>query len=397
MENINEKRLLLYAIGLGICSIIERVITIGYIETDFIKNILNMDPKAGSGFWIYHGISIVILLLLFLTATMFLRKFIHSKLANKFFTGKFYVEGRWLEKNCKQGTTNVDSYCCLDISYEEDGIHLTGTNFKFVPNDNGVDGKCEFNYAFVSNSASMDRNSLIYTWHINGGFWTDWGILNFLPNFKLLPNRYTGSFHRKYPQTEGDVKKGTQPQATDEKDTQYNVTAVLVTDKEDIRSLDENLKENIKRVFAKYDDKGKNVPRSGLSKLISMVWYYFIIQLVVDLVEMALPRFLFEYKIVINTILLGICLVKIIFEFSEMKTQKISGSIQGGFDMKITKNKGVFLATVLIIFAVYSVVALVIPFEKGNGFLISCGFSVLALLLTIGICLYAFKYKKSNG
>ena len=58
--------------------------------------------------------------------------------------------------------------------------------------------------------------------------------------------------------------------------------------------------------------------------------------------------------------------------------------------MKITKNRGMFLATVFITFAVYNVVIFVIPFNRGGGFWTGYGFSMLAMLLTAAVCLYAF-------
>lgn len=58
--------------------------------------------------------------------------------------------------------------------------------------------------------------------------------------------------------------------------------------------------------------------------------------------------------------------------------------------MSITKNRGMFFATVLIIVAVYNVIAFVIPFHRGGGFWTGYGFSMLAILLAAGISFYAF-------
>jgi Holliday junction resolvasome RuvABC endonuclease subunit len=58
--------------------------------------------------------------------------------------------------------------------------------------------------------------------------------------------------------------------------------------------------------------------------------------------------------------------------------------------MNMTKNKGMFFAAVFIIAAVYNVIVFVIPFNKGGGFWAGYGFSMLAVLLTAAICLYAF-------
>jgi len=58
--------------------------------------------------------------------------------------------------------------------------------------------------------------------------------------------------------------------------------------------------------------------------------------------------------------------------------------------MKITKNKGMFFASVFIILAVFNVVVFVIPFNKGGGFWTGYGFSMLAMLLTAAVGFYAF-------
>ena len=58
--------------------------------------------------------------------------------------------------------------------------------------------------------------------------------------------------------------------------------------------------------------------------------------------------------------------------------------------MKITKNRGMSLATVFIILAVYNVVVFVIPFSRGGGFWTGYGFSMLAIFLTAAVGFYAF-------
>ncbi|GHV40322.1 hypothetical protein AGMMS49546_14000 [Spirochaetia bacterium] len=58
--------------------------------------------------------------------------------------------------------------------------------------------------------------------------------------------------------------------------------------------------------------------------------------------------------------------------------------------MTFTKNKKMFLATVGIVTAVFNVVVLVMPFTKGGGFWTGYGFTMLAILLTAAVCLYAF-------
>ena len=57
--------------------------------------------------------------------------------------------------------------------------------------------------------------------------------------------------------------------------------------------------------------------------------------------------------------------------------------------MKFTKNKGMSLAAVAIVLAVFNVIAFVIPFERSGGFWTGYGFTTFALLLTAGVALYA--------
>jgi len=58
--------------------------------------------------------------------------------------------------------------------------------------------------------------------------------------------------------------------------------------------------------------------------------------------------------------------------------------------MKLTKNKGMFFASIFIILAVFNVVVFVIPFNKGGGFWSGYGFSMLAILLSAAVSFYAF-------
>jgi len=58
--------------------------------------------------------------------------------------------------------------------------------------------------------------------------------------------------------------------------------------------------------------------------------------------------------------------------------------------MKLTKNRGLFFASIFIILAVFNVVVFVIPFNKGGGFWSGYGFSMLAILLSAAVSFYAF-------
>ena len=58
--------------------------------------------------------------------------------------------------------------------------------------------------------------------------------------------------------------------------------------------------------------------------------------------------------------------------------------------MNWLKSKKQSLIATFIILAVYNVVAFVIPFNRGGGFWSGYGFSMLALVLTAGVGIYAF-------
>jgi len=59
--------------------------------------------------------------------------------------------------------------------------------------------------------------------------------------------------------------------------------------------------------------------------------------------------------------------------------------------MGFSKNKAMSIVTVIIILAVYNVIAFVLPFDRDGGFWAGYGFSMLALLLTAGVSFYAFQ------
>jgi len=58
--------------------------------------------------------------------------------------------------------------------------------------------------------------------------------------------------------------------------------------------------------------------------------------------------------------------------------------------MTLAKDKKLPIVTVFIIMAVYNVVVFIIPFDRGGGFWIGYGFSMLSMLLTAGVGFYAF-------
>ena len=57
--------------------------------------------------------------------------------------------------------------------------------------------------------------------------------------------------------------------------------------------------------------------------------------------------------------------------------------------MKFTRNKGMSLAAVAIVLAVFNIITFVLPFNRSGSYWIGYGFTMLAILLTAGVGLYA--------
>jgi len=217
MKNLHDTRLTLYTVGLLISSALERFIT-----TQINKH-LNLESIK------YHIFSFILLMTLFVFTNIVLRIIVHFKCITRKVLKNSYVAGRWLEYNTEQETNNTDSYCCLDISYDDDGIvHITGKNFD--PNFTHV-------YSFTSKAASIETLdessaslSYVYTKSVDGQ--PDWGYLEFYGN---PPSTYSGKFKRN--------------------DKQILVNAILLKDKDDLKLLNENFKKNIRQVFEKYFSK----------------------------------------------------------------------------------------------------------------------------------------------
>ncbi len=61
--------------------------------------------------------------------------------------------------------------------------------------------------------------------------------------------------------------------------------------------------------------------------------------------------------------------------------------------MKFTKNKGMSLAAVAVVLAVFNVIAFVLLFQKGGGFWVGYGFTMFAILLTTAVGFYALGHE----
>jgi len=223
MKKINDARLLIYSSGLLISSVIERVVT--FIITSYVV----LNP------WIYHTISIVLLVVVFLVVNVVLKKIMRSDRVHRKLLGNEYVAGRWIETTHKVDDEGKETehigYCCLDISYEEDGLNIVATNYSL---------DLEVNYMFYSKSASLENYVLDYAYiryRKDGKRDPDWGNILFRKNSISPPTFYTGAFKRD--------------------DDTFRFKGFLINDKSDLKLLDKNFSGNFHKVFCKYTESVK--------------------------------------------------------------------------------------------------------------------------------------------
>jgi len=224
MKKLYEARLFLSSFGLLISSSLERAIT------SYITKAMGLDPNnMGADYIKYHIISIILLIMLFIGINLLIKNFTEFSFIFKFIYGKEYVAGRWLETTyspeCKECKV-VIGYCCFDITFDEDGISIDGTNY---------DLNLNVNYTLTSRSASINDYELKYMFliNVNGVEKPDWGRIKFQKSYYSRPTTYIGNFER-----DGII---------------YGFKGVLVTDKKDIQLLDEDFTGNFKKILAKYN------------------------------------------------------------------------------------------------------------------------------------------------
>jgi len=213
IKKLHDSKFLLYFFGLLLSSVLERIISHFVIEQFF-----DLDPL------IFHTISLVMLVVLFIFTNIILKKIINSNFAVKKILGKSYIAGRWIEVTYCPDGTHV-GYCCLDITYESDGISLIGTNY---------DLELNVNYKLKSKSASFDDYTLNYKYERNcgGEISFDWGTLMFQQNRTCSPNLYTGRFKR-----DGEL---------------FRFIGFLVQGSKDLMLLDKSFVCNFNKIFEKY-------------------------------------------------------------------------------------------------------------------------------------------------
>ncbi|MDR2046635.1 MAG: hypothetical protein LBP79_01790 [Clostridiales bacterium] len=176
MKKLYEARLLIYSFGLLISSTIERVIT------SAINNRFNL-PEA-----VYHLVSLIILILLFLFTNIIIKKIITSTFVIKNVFKNEYVGGRWIEVIYgNKDKTKIIGFTLLDVRYSDDRITVSGKNF---------DVDFRHNHDFIADSADMSEYNLSYVFKSrdDNKISVGYGSLNFIKPSKGSPKSYMAHF-----------------------------------------------------------------------------------------------------------------------------------------------------------------------------------------------------------
>ena len=214
MKKLYETRLLIYSFGLLLSSVAEKFITSAIIEP------LNLDVILA------NTLSLIVLMTLFIVINVVLKWIIFSSFMSKKVFGKEYIEGRWIEFIYNE-KKKITRYCDVHISYYEDTIRLSGTNYDKDFN--------EIN-SFKSKSALMEDYYLSYSFATgeSGKLTLDGlGNIEFKKNGKMRPNRCTGSFT--------------------EQDQNYTFIGVLIEDKSVAKKLHKNFASSFREIAYSLD------------------------------------------------------------------------------------------------------------------------------------------------
>ena len=215
MKKLYEERLLLYALGLLISSVMER----------FVTNALN--EKLQLELILYHTMSLVILAILFVSTNIVLKIIIQSKFVSKIIFGNKYIGGRWFEF-IYNDKNEIKGYCDLDIIYDSGEMYMSGTNY---------DKNFKTINSFETKSLSMNNYDLSYVFVTREGdkLWQGLGNFNFHRNSSAPPRRYSGQFS--------------------ENSQQYRIEGILINDKYVIRKLDNHFGMVIKEILPELEAK----------------------------------------------------------------------------------------------------------------------------------------------
>jgi len=214
-----EADLLMHSFGLLLSSMLERFLT--YL----LDSKLDLYSKHT---FIYHALSGIILIVLFVFTNIVLKKIVKSKLVSRTVYGKKYVGGRWIEIVYDTAGAIVQ-YCILDISYDIERVCLNARDY---------DLNFNYLYSWHSDNGIMDTNSYRLTYTFtgikDGSQWHDKGEINFIPNVGTPPTTSQGYFVNM--------------------DKSYKKEGFLLTEKKDVLASNNGvsgIKEIIAKVIAK--------------------------------------------------------------------------------------------------------------------------------------------------
>lgn len=176
IKKVNGTRLYVYSIGLIISSALERTITF------FLDKFLDLNSV------IYHVLSLIILVFLFILTNIIIKPLANTKFITKIALGKYYIGGFWLEIVINENN-EISHITKINISYDLDEIKIHGNCFKSFQHAYFFDSICS--------KMDMDKYQLSYYFIAEEGNANprkDVGYLCFDPN---TMNTYSGHFEDK--------------------------------------------------------------------------------------------------------------------------------------------------------------------------------------------------------
>jgi len=171
-----ETRFTLYAVGLAISTIVERLIT---------ANIIDREESP----IYFHVLSAIILIFLFILTTAGIKQLVENRHITRWIHRKNYIGGRWIEI-VVDNNNQFHHYNILDIDHGAYSISLVGTTF---------DEQLNYKYKFASLHATLEPGDVLSYTYIQRDFADsaiiEMGMLQFFSHStSKIPTEYFGSY-----------------------------------------------------------------------------------------------------------------------------------------------------------------------------------------------------------